>query len=309
MPANVETMFSVRETPWHGLGVVIQEAPNSEEALEVAGLNWEVEKSPIIVNNQVVKGYVANVRNDSGSVLGIVTDKYKIVQNKEAFSFVDALVDAGEVRYETAGSLKGGKQVWMLAKMPERYKVLDDEMENFMVFTNSHDGRGAVVVAITPVRVVCQNTLNLALSQAKRQWSVKHMGLNMEEKLAEAKHTLQLAGQYTQELQIVSEQLVDIKVTTADWKDIVTQLIPIGDKVADRQKRNLERRRTVMYNKIFESDVENYFGTGWAAINAVTDFVAHTRPERDTATYKENLFASIVGGHPIVDKAFTLLVA
>lgn len=176
MAANVETMFSVRVTPWHGLGEIIQEAPTSDDAIRIAGLDWRVIQSELICkeNGQVIDGFKVNIRDTDKKTLGIVTDRYKIVQNSEAFAFTDALLGEG-VRYETAGSLASGRRVWMLAKLEDRI-ITDELIEPYLVFTNSHDGTGAVRVAITPVRVVCQNTLNLALQTAERQWSCAHKG-------------------------------------------------------------------------------------------------------------------------------------
>lgn len=159
MAANVETMFSVRETPWHGLGTIIQDAPDSKEAIKLAGLNWRVIQSDVLckVDGSPIPGFKANIRDTDGKVLGLVTDRYRIVQNEEAFAFTDALLGEG-VRYETAGALSSGKRVWMLAKLEDRI-ITDEKVSPYLVFTNSHDGSGAIKVAITPVRVVCQNTL------------------------------------------------------------------------------------------------------------------------------------------------------
>ena len=116
MAANVESMFYVRKTPWHGLGKKVAEAPCSKEALELAGLNWRVLQEPIYTDTQeLIAGYKANVRDIDRRVLGVVTDRYRVIQNEDAFSFTDALLGEG-VRYETAGSLQDGRKVWMLAR-------------------------------------------------------------------------------------------------------------------------------------------------------------------------------------------------
>ena len=192
MSHEVENMMYVREKPWHSLGVRVEEAPTSAEAIKLAGLDWTVEGRPIFTDSGIqIPGYVANTRSSDNSVLGVVSEKYQIVQNADAFAFTDALIGE-DCRYETAGSLKNGKSVWMLAKLP-RTKLLDDDVDQYLCFNNSHNGMGAVRVFSTPVRVVCNNTLNIALSQASRFWSCKHMG-KMEDKLAEASHTLRLAN-------------------------------------------------------------------------------------------------------------------
>ena len=122
MSANVETMLYVRKAPWHGLGTRVNEAPDSEGALIAAGLNWNVVQEPIYTQEEeLINGYKANVRDSDRSVLGVVTDRYKIVQNREAFAFTDELLGEG-VRYETAGSLQGGRRVWLLTHMPHEYR-------------------------------------------------------------------------------------------------------------------------------------------------------------------------------------------
>ena len=119
MPANVESMFYVREAPWHGLGICVESALSSEEALELSGLNWTVVQRPIMTSTyDLIPGYKANTRSSDHATLGIVTDRYQVVQNSEAFQFTDDLLGEG-VTYETAGSLQSGRKVWLLARMPE----------------------------------------------------------------------------------------------------------------------------------------------------------------------------------------------
>ena len=191
MPANVETMFSVRETPWHGLGRIMMDAPASREALELAGLDWQVESRNIYSGTgAMIPGYRANVRSTDDAVLGVVSDRYRIVQNEEAFQFTDDLLGEG-VTYETAGSLQGGKKVWMLARLPRKYLIAGDQVEPYLVIFNSHDGSSGVKVAMTPIRVVCQNTLNLALNTAKRSWTARHTE-NVLLRVQDARETLQL---------------------------------------------------------------------------------------------------------------------
>lgn len=123
MPANVETMFYTREKPWHGLGTMVTEAPTSRDALDLAGLDWEVIQKDLITTDGIpVSGFKANIRNWDRQVLGVVTDRYKVVQNEEAFAFTDALLGEG-ITYETAGSLQNGRRTWILAKMPHKYII------------------------------------------------------------------------------------------------------------------------------------------------------------------------------------------
>lgn len=197
MAAFVESMFSVREKPWHGLGTIVKEAPDSREALRLAGLDWEVVQSPIFTTHGKVEGFKANVRSTDRQVLGVVTDRYKVVQNTEAFAFTDSLLGEG-VQYETAGSLMGGRKVWLLARLPREFIIAGERISPYLVFSNTHDGSGAVRVAVTPIRVCCNNTLNLALATAQRSFSMIHTG-DIRGKIHEAKQTLFMADQYMED--------------------------------------------------------------------------------------------------------------
>jgi phage/plasmid-like protein (TIGR03299 family) len=304
MAANVETMFYVRETPWHRLGIKVEEALDSKEALEKSGLNWMVEQHNVIVDERVMSKYKANVRNSDQTVLGIVSDRYKIVQNSEAFQFTDNLLKA-DVRYETAGALQEGKKVWMLAKMPET-NILGDNVEPYLVFTNSHDGTGAIKVALTPIRVVCQNTLNLALNGAKRSWSTKHMG-NMEEKMLEAQRTLELASIYIDKFEEEAERLASKKITDIAFQEFLNSLFPIPEDATNRKIDNVKTVRANLKLAYNAPDLANFKGTAYGVINAVSDMVTHSTPLRNTDTYREGLFNKVIEGHPIIDKAYELI--
>lgn len=305
MSANVETMFSVREVPWHGICTLVQEAPTSKDALELAGLNWTVDGKPVYDSNGIeIKGYKANTRSSDGSVLGVVTDRYKVVQNFEAFDFTDNLVGEG-VTYETAGSLKNGKTIWLLAKMPER-KILDDDFDPYICFTNSHDGTGAIRVVSTPIRVVCNNTLNLALSSATRSWSTRHMG-DMNSKLQEAKHTLQLANDYLDALTENADKLANEKFMPEDVNAVLDELFPITEDMSDRKKNNIQLAKDGIQACMLAPDLVKFLNTKWGFINAVSDWVGHANPARVTESYAENNWGRIMNGHPIMDRAMALI--
>lgn len=308
MSADVETMFYVRETPWHGLGVKVEKALSSRKALEIAGLNWNVIQKPIYTDDNVlIPSFKANVRESDGKILGVVTDRYKIVQNKEAFAFTDSLLGEG-VKYETAGSLQGGKKVWLLANLPEKYKILDDEVNSYMVFSNSHDGTGAIKVAMTPIRVVCNNTLNLALSSAKRVWSANHTG-NINAKLDEAMKTLLLAEHYMKNLNDEAEVLSKVKLTDKKVMNFVNELLPLPEDASKIQEKNITNLRDDMKLRYFDAPDLIYLPkSAWRFVNAVSDFSTHAAPVRKTLNYKENLFAKTVEGNPLIDKAYDLVL-
>lgn len=307
MAANVETMMYVREKPWHGLGTMVQEAPTSADALRLAGLNWRVEPMPLqVCGGRKVENYKANVRSTDGAVLGVVSDRYRICQNTDAFDFTDSLI-GGDVRYETVGSLQGGRKIWLLAKLPET-KVIDDSVVPYLCFTNSHDGSGAIRAIMTPVRVVCNNTLNLALNTAKRSWAARHTG-NIEAKLEEAKLCLELADKYMYELNKTADKLANTTVTDEQIQQILSELFPVKETASDREKENAKKIKDEYMVCWYMPDIAKFRNTAWGAVNAMSDMVCHTKPLRNTQNYAENNWGRIMDGHAMLDKMMSLLSA
>ena len=311
MAANIESMFYVRETPWHGLGTMVAEAPTSKDALIYAGLNWQVvQKDVYTEDDDKVFGYKVNTRNTDDAVLGIVSDRYKVVQNEEAFQFTDDLLGEG-VTYETAGALQGGKKVWMLAKMPNNYTIGGDEIAPYMVVMNSHDGSSGIKVAMTPIRVVCQNTLNLALNNAKRIWTTKHTE-NVMNRVHEARETLQLAELYMGKLGKEIDTLSQIKLSDKKVLEFMQEFFPIIDTadISEAQRKNNLRLLEDLKCRYWDApDLEHIGKNGYRFINAVSDFATHADPIRKTKNYNENLFLRTVEGNPMIDKAYKMVLA
>lgn len=319
MTHAIETMYSVRQKPWHyeltkDVTKLIQEAPTSADALHLAGLDWIVEPKPVFVENngifgttmEPIPGFVANTRNTDGHVLGIVTNSYKIIQNVDAFAFTDNLI-GGDVRYETAGSLAQGKRVWLLARLPET-EIVGDKTEQYLVFTNTFDGSGSVRVACTPVRVVCQNTLNYALHGAKRSWSIRHT-VNINTRLHEAQESLQLASRYMTELQASAEVLATEHLTSKELDKLVSQLFPIADDATQTVKNHAMERRSLFQTALKADDLQNFRNTKWQFVNAAADMADHAQPVRMTATSRENRLSNVFAGHPLLDRAYELAYA
>ena len=299
MPANVETMMYTRETPFHGLGTRVEEAPNSREALHLAGLDWTVDSRPVYDELiREIPGYKANVRSSDNKTLGIVTNRYKIVQNTEAFEFTDNLI-GGDVHYETAGSLNGGKRIWLLAKLPTHI-ILGDDVDPYLCFTNSHDGTGSIRACMTPVRVVCNNTLNLAFRTTKRQWSTKHVG-DIEAKMAEARSVLQFADEYMEAMGFHAEKLAKTKVSLADLNAVLDEMFPTKEDDSECKKRNAAKAKEEIMVCYYAPDLENFRGTAWGAVNAISDLATHNQPRRNTENYRENNWGRVIDGHPVID--------
>lgn len=309
MAANVESMFYVRQVPWHGLGTMVQEAPTSEDALHIAELDWRVEQTPVFTDEGIeIPGYKANRRNTDGSILGIVSDRYRIVQNTEAFEFTDAIVgetEDGVVKYETAGSLCGGKRIWLLAKMPTK-KVLDDDVEPYMFFSNSHDGTGSIKVGMTPVRIVCANTLAIALNTAKRQWSTKHVG-DMQSKLEEAKLCLRMADSYMASLDVEADRLANAKLYREQIEEILDEMFPADDNASERKKNNIVQFKNQFWTAYNMPDIQKFEDSAWMAVNAMSDVITHSAPRRNTASYNENRWGKIMDGHIVFDQFVSMV--
>ena len=312
MSALVETMFYTgRNVPWHGLGTQVESAPTSADAIRLAGLDWKVLQEKVYTENGIkIDGYSANVRDKDGKALGIVGSKYKIVQNEDAFKFTDALLGEG-VTYETAGSLKDGKVIWLLAKLPNKYEILGDAVDPYIVFTNTHDGSGAVKVVMTPVRVVCNNTLNFALNTAKRTWSARHTG-SIDNKLDEALETLKFADEYMKAQQKLFEDLYKIKLNEFQVRQIINDILPI-DEDDEKSKQKNENQQTIRNDILYRfkeaPDLKDRESTGARLIQAVADTTSHIEPFRRTRNFEENRFKNAIEGNTLLDRAILRIVA
>lgn len=310
MSHNVESMFSVREVPWHGLGRIVSEAPNSREAIKLAGLDWNILQQPIYTPNpadnqnqsiQRISNYWANVRSTDSTVLGIVGKKYKVVQNYEAFNFTDILLDYG-AKYETAGSLKEGKIIWLLAKLPDAMVVCKDQIDNYLLFSNSHDGCGPINIAVTPIRVVCNNTLNLALKRAKRTWTIPHIG-NINEKVMRAKEVLDYGNDYTRHLQQELIRLNQIRLTQDKVKEILANIFPINKEKDGKQKQENQNNKRQKIEQFFydSEDLKHLNFSAYRLINAISDFADHCFSDKKD---RENQMLEVVNGHELLDSVY-----
>lgn len=307
MSAEVETMMYVREVPWHGLGTKVDEAPTSADALKLAGLDWTVSQKNIqVCGGSKIPNLKANIRDSDNSVLGVVSERYQIVQNTEAFAFTDELV-GGEVHYETAGSLRGGRKVWILAKMPTR-QLVGDDVDPYLCFTNTHDGSGSIQVCMTPIRVVCNNTLNLALNSAKRKWSTKHIG-DMSQKLEEARLCLNLADRYMGEMAEYADRLANKKVSDAELEKILDEMFPAKEDDSERKKTSAKMAKDEFMICYMRPDVAQFLNTAWGVVNAMSDMVTHSAPRRNTENYRENNWGRIMDGHAMLDRMTQLVSA
>jgi phage/plasmid-like protein (TIGR03299 family) len=289
-----DSMFSVRATPWHGLGAVLDRPPASvAEAIEAAGLGWSVVKKPLVIDRgpdwqldvlryKKVHGYYATVRQDTDEELGVVGERYRIVQNHEAFAFVDQLLGSA-INFETAGSLHGGRRVWVLATLPEHVEVGGDAVRPYVLLMNSHDGSTAVVAATTPIRVVCQNTLNWGLSRAKQKFSIRHTEA-VTQRVHEARRVLDLSINYYDQFKRYGDQLASERCTERQLRKVLDELYPNGadDSASSRTRRSRQNTKDRIAELFFRGETQgNAPGSKWAAVNAIIEYGDWIRPIRE----------------------------
>ena len=197
----------------------------------------------------------------------------------------------------------------MLAKLPEKYIIAGDEVTPYLVFFNSHDGSSGVKVAMTPVRVVCQNTLNLALNNAKRIWTARHTE-NVLLRVQDARETLQLANGYMAELGKGIHELTTIKLSDRKVQEFINEFFPITEDLTDGQRKNNLRLQEDLKARYYNAPDLAWVGkNGWRFVNAVSDFATHADPIRKTRNYNENLFLRTAEGNPMIDKAYKMVLA
>lgn len=272
-----DSMFSVRTVPWHRLGVVLAERPASlAEALAAAGLDWRVEQHPITLagSDEPLPGHRANVRSDTGALLGIVSDDYRVVHNAEAFAFLSNLIGS-ELHFETAGSLWGGRQAFVTAELPEWIEVGGDQVRRYVLVSTWHHGAGAVRAAVTPVRVVCNNTLRAALAGARGVYRVAHLG-SPTRRLHEARAVLDMTVDYYRQFAALGDRLALAPISDRTLTRVLEQIYPTEDGLGDRALANRLRAREAVLEVFRHGDtVGNAPGSKWAAWNAIAEIHDH----------------------------------
>jgi phage/plasmid-like protein (TIGR03299 family) len=292
------SVFSVRETPWHREGTVLTGAPSLKEALHTGGLDFEVVVRPLFVRSEPedlpfctydrAGNASATVRTDRGTVLGIVTERYQPLQNRDAFGVLEPLLDAGLASLETGGALRGGSDVWMLVRFnvdsPVVREVFTDEVIPYGLISNNHAGKRKVIVQETPIRVVCANTLSLALDDRSRALNVRHTA-SVEAKTVEAAR--QLWSGLIERYETAAQQYRTLKsqhMDTALFRRLVLDVAaPIPSKLdgANLTKRQEKAREHVIARRLRIKQLWTD-GTGhsgdhsmWEAYNAVAECVDH----------------------------------
>lgn len=278
-------VFVTGEPAWHKLGTVIKKAAKSADAIKLAHLDWKVEQWPLRAfdpdkhsREAGIPDRVANVRSDTKKVLGVVSKGYQIFQNSEAFDFMDALVGEKLAMYETAGALKEGRRIWMLARIPKEYRASkDDLIKPYVLLTTGHDGKSPIQMIPTTVRVVCQNTLNLALARGATL-TINHF-TNLETRVSEARRKLGIIAARFDAFDDELHAMLAKQLKPAQVETYFNDQLGIGaDSSELARKLSVEKIRVLNENFVNpRNTLRGMKGTAWAAYNAVSEYADHQK--------------------------------
>lgn len=290
------SFFSVKEKAWHGLGQIVDQYPTSAEAIKHAGLDYTVSKCPLFTHgtqaeSQIkVPGHSATIRTDTNTLLGIVGKDYQLVQNSEAFGFFDAIVGGSDgILFETAGALGQGERIFITAKLPGYIRVGkgDDVSEKYIFLTTSHDGSGSITAAFTPIRIVCQNTLNASLRNMSHAVRIKHTA-RATDRLQQAHKVMGLANEFTTELEGIFNQWSKIRVSDKELRKLLQLSFSPNKQTSDLIRQGKEDQTSTVFKNTVEDafsyamlsdtqQLETTRGTLFGAYNAVTGYYQNVR--------------------------------
>lgn len=310
--------YSVKQAAWHGLGHIAGQYETSEDVLKHAGLDYTVEKRPLFTydNNNMygnpdfdliipevqLPNHFATVRTDTEQPLGVVGNDYNVLQNVEVFNFFDAIAGKDGVYYETAGALGNGERVFVTAKLPSYIRIgnTDDIISNYLFLTNTHDGTRSITAALTPVRIVCNNTLNMALRNCSNMVKIRHTE-NAKEKLQEAHRVMNMVNTLTPQLEEVYNSFARVAITDTQLRKLIERAMAPTPEVLklvindEREKlsQQFENTCTDVFNYAMMSETQQLAttkGTVFGALQAVTGYFQNIRSYKDADQKIKNIF-------------------
>jgi len=295
---NGNWSFASTEKAWHGLGQIVDKAMTSKEAIELANLDYTVDKRQAYmeINGEYIPVPKKHVtyRTDTNDVFGIVGDRYHIVQNTDAFQFFDAIVGENEAIFETAGCLKKGEVVFITAKLPSYIAVKDDVVDNYLILSSSHDGTRGIQVMFSPIRVVCNNTLSAAYGNSKYRVNITHTK-SANEQLRKAHEIMGISNLLTQELSDVYNAMASTRITDNNLEKFIVDSLDLDFD----EEGKLSTRATNIVSSIREyyevgPGQEEFTGTVWGAYNAVTGYFQNVRDYKNSEDkLSQNMFGTL----------------
>lgn len=349
MPANVETAVYANTPAWHREGIVLDTNGDKgltvEVALKESGLDWEVEKSPIYAHLEsgieeltagaTVGEYLQTIgeryavqRQTDGAVLGVVGKTWQPVQNHEGFEILADTMQVGPefgmpMWIEAAGALDGGKKVWVLAHLDKDIQIAGEAYSSYLLFVNGHDGRTSVIACATDVRVVCQNTVDMAIGQAKnlkrvgdmkigdRQVRVRHT-TKAGERIKQVRHILGIRDLQLEALAKQGEWLVEQEMSDAQFNGFLEKLMPIPEDADDPSpaRTMIVKRQDALRGHYFDRDnLASIRGTRWGAYNAVVEYADYGRETKHADSQLKAQWGLTNSGRVLKDSAFELLTS
>lgn len=303
------SIFSVQQKAWHGLGQIVENYPTSAEAIKFAGLDYTVEKRPlftydnenfagsqqeddntgdIIIPEIKVPNFYATVRTDNQAVLGVVGREYEVVQNVDAFTFFDSIIGCDSIFYETAGALGQGERIFITAKLPSYIKVgSDDLIEQYLFLTTNHNGMGSITAAFTPIRIVCNNTLNAAMRNHSNSVKIRHT-TNVKDRLTQAHKVMGLANKLSVQMEGIFNQWAKVRITDPEVKKLIQlALVPNKEVLQNINADKVDELSTAFTNivdRVYDyamsdstQQTDTTRGTLFGAYNAVSGYFQNVR--------------------------------
>ena len=321
MPANVESMFSVRQMPWHREGTILADYPGDwAEARTLAGLDWDPITTQVYALTDLnadgspryepIEGWQAIVRSDNGGVLSLNKDSYTVISHGEMGEIVEAVLAQPNVRWETAGVLDGGRAVWCLALLDEPVELPGDDSPTmpYLAITNRHDGTGSCALRATAVRIVCANTFRAAELEGERTgatFSFIHTA-SWRNRIEEARQAVTGARTEMRRYTELAHQLLGIPITPRQRELFVTQFIPMppAGLVTDRVARNVEEARNALRLLFTSPTNEQIAGTAYGLVQAAGEYLDHVRTAR---SWETRLNRTLIRPEPLKHRALSLI--
>ena len=312
---NEHSFFSVKEKAWHGVGKVVSDYPNSQRALAYAGLDFRVERRTMFTSKRtlvpgterlLIPEHFATVRLDTEQVLGVVGSQYEVVQNRDAFSFFDSIVKGEGILYETAGALGKGERIFITAKLPSYIRVgREDLIEQYLFLTTTHDGSGAIIAAFTPIRIVCNNTLNAALKKMSNCIRIRHTN-NAKQKLEQAHRVIGITNTLSSQLEEIFNNWSKVKITDKEVQKLIQlAMVPNKEVLRDIRRGKEEELSTHFLNICQDAyeyalgndtqQLDTTKGTLFGAYNGITGYFQNVRKYKDSEAKMKSLLYSGTG--------------
>ena len=294
------TIITDRTTTWHAIGKDVSECKDMEHVLKASGLDYKVVKRPLYFGDswgdenpthELINRFVT-VRETDNHPYDVISDKFEIVQNRDAFDFVSYM---GDISFEKAGETATG-MVYVIAKLPT-VDILGDAFTPHVIFRNGFSGKVKITAAICPLRMVCQNQFNFAFKNTENTITIRHVQ-NAEQKLQEARETLRMTADYMVELNAMAERYAAIGISEFQFQRFLNEAFPMdgAENMNPFKRAKLEQARTAFIKAHKAEDNQNFRGTAWGLINAYSDFITHQVPQGKTETRFEGKFVQVTFG-------------